>query len=151
MNLQLPKVFAASWWKSRIISSHWQLHLAWNHLTQESQTKLRNHFRPCAQCAEAEMRLRRIGTNGSAPSSLMQIPLNQELSMSGNSDKAAGATNEAIGKAKQGIGNVVGSDKMKSEGATQELKGDAQKTTGDAKNAAKDAIDKTAAALKKPL
>jgi uncharacterized protein YjbJ (UPF0337 family) len=71
--------------------------------------------------------------------------------MSGNSDKAAGATNVAIGKAKQGIGNVVGSDKMKSEGATQELKGDAQKTTGDAKNAAKDAIDKTAAALKKPL
>ena len=69
--------------------------------------------------------------------------------MSGNSDKAAGATNETIGKAKQGIGNVVGSDK--SEGAVQELKGDAQKTTGDAKNAAKDAIDKTAAALKKPL
>ena len=42
-------------------------------------------------------------------------------------------------------------DEMKSEGAAQELKGDAQKTTGDAKNAAKDAIDKTAAALKKPL
>lgn len=32
--------------------------------------------------------------------------------MSGNSDKAAGVTNEAIGKARQGIGNVVGSDKM---------------------------------------
>ena len=71
--------------------------------------------------------------------------------MSGNSDKAAGVTNEAIGKARQGIGNVVGSDKMRSEGAVQELKGDAQKTTGDAKNLAKDAIDKTAAALKKPL
>ena len=71
--------------------------------------------------------------------------------MGGNSDKAAGVTNEAMGKARQGIGNVVGSDKMKSEGAAQELKGDAQKTTGDAKNAAKDAIDKTGAALKKPL
>ena len=71
--------------------------------------------------------------------------------MSGNSDKAAGATNEAIGKARQGIGNVVGSDKVKSEGAAQELKGDAQKATGDAKNTAKDVIDKTAAALKKPL
>jgi hypothetical protein len=33
--------------------------------------------------------------------------------MSGNSDKAAGVTDEAIGKARQGIGNVVGSDKMK--------------------------------------
>ena len=71
--------------------------------------------------------------------------------MSGNSDKAAGVTNEAIGKGRQGIGNVVGSDQMKSEGAAQELKGDVQKTTGDAKNAAKDAIDKTVAALKKPL
>lgn len=69
--------------------------------------------------------------------------------MSGNSDKAAGA--EAVGKAKQRIGNVVGSDKLKSEGAAQELKGDAQKATGDAKNATKDAIDKTAAALQKPL
>lgn len=41
--------------------------------------------------------------------------------------------------------------KMTSEGAAQELKGHAQKATGDAKTAAKDAIDKTAAALKKPL
>ena len=39
--------------------------------------------------------------------------------MSGNSDKAAGIANEAIGKAKQGIGNVVGSDKLKAEGAAQ--------------------------------
>jgi uncharacterized protein YjbJ (UPF0337 family) len=40
---------------------------------------------------------------------------------------------------------------MTSEGAAQELKGHAQKATGDAKTVAKDAIDKTAAALKKPL
>jgi uncharacterized protein YjbJ (UPF0337 family) len=71
--------------------------------------------------------------------------------MSGNSDKAAGVANEAIGKAKQGIGRAVGSDKMKAKGAAQELKGDAQKATGDTKNAAKNAIDKTAAALKRPL
>jgi uncharacterized protein YjbJ (UPF0337 family) len=32
----------------------------------------------------------------------------------------------AIGKAKQGIGKAVGSDKMKAKGAAQELKGDAQ-------------------------
>ena len=52
MNLQLPKVFAASWWKSRIISSHWQLHLAWIHLTQESQTKLRARILGCARSAQ---------------------------------------------------------------------------------------------------
>jgi uncharacterized protein YjbJ (UPF0337 family) len=71
--------------------------------------------------------------------------------MSGTSDKVAGLTNEAIGKAKQGIGSVVGSDKLKGEGAAQELKGDAQKALGDAKNATKDAVDKTADAIKRNL
>jgi uncharacterized protein YjbJ (UPF0337 family) len=52
--------------------------------------------------------------------------------------------NEAVGKAKQGIGNVVGSDRLKAEGAAQELKGDVQKATGDAKAAVKDAADKAA-------
>jgi uncharacterized protein YjbJ (UPF0337 family) len=41
--------------------------------------------------------------------------------MSANSDKAAGVANEALGKAKQGIGSAVGSDRLKSEGAAQEL------------------------------
>jgi uncharacterized protein YjbJ (UPF0337 family) len=45
--------------------------------------------------------------------------------MSGTSDKPAGVTNEAVGKAKQGIGSAVGSDKLKAEGAAQEAKGDA--------------------------
>lgn len=71
--------------------------------------------------------------------------------MSGTSDKAAGLGNEAMGKAKQGVGSVVGSDKLKNEGAAQEARGDAQKAVGDAKNATKDAVDKTAAAIKKPL
>jgi uncharacterized protein YjbJ (UPF0337 family) len=71
--------------------------------------------------------------------------------MSGTSDKAAGIANEVVGKVKQGVGSVVGSDKLKSEGAAQEAKGDAQKAVGDAKNATKHAIDKTADALKKPL
>ncbi len=71
--------------------------------------------------------------------------------MSGTSDKVAGLTNEAIGKVKQGVGSVVGSDKLKGEGAAQELKGDAQKALGDAKNATKDAVDKTADAIKRNL
>ena len=41
-------------------------------------------------------------------------------------DRAAGLTNEAIGKAKQGIGKVVGSTDLQTEGAIQETKGDAQ-------------------------
>jgi uncharacterized protein YjbJ (UPF0337 family) len=64
---------------------------------------------------------------------------------------ASGLANEAVGKAKQDIGNVVGSDKLKTEGAAQELKGDAQKATGDAKAAVKDATNKAAAAINKNL
>jgi uncharacterized protein YjbJ (UPF0337 family) len=41
-------------------------------------------------------------------------------------DKASGLANEAIGKIKQGLGSAVGSDKLKGEGAAQELKGHAQ-------------------------
>jgi uncharacterized protein YjbJ (UPF0337 family) len=63
----------------------------------------------------------------------------------------SGPANEAAGKAKQGLGNMVGSDKLKSDGAAQELKGDAQKATGDAKAAVKDAANKTADAINKKL
>lgn len=64
--------------------------------------------------------------------------------MGSTTDKASGLANEAIGEAKQGIGNVVGSDKLEAEGAAQELKGDAQKAVGNAKAAIKDVADKTA-------
>lgn len=63
----------------------------------------------------------------------------------------AGISNEAVGKVKQGVGSITGSEKLKSEGAAHEAKGGAQKAVGDAKNATKHAIDKTADALKKPL
>ena len=71
--------------------------------------------------------------------------------MGSTADKASGLANEAVGKAKQGFGNVVGSDELKEEGAAQELKGDAQKATGDAKAAVKDAVNKTAGAINKKL
>jgi uncharacterized protein YjbJ (UPF0337 family) len=73
------------------------------------------------------------------------------FSMGSTADKASGLANEVAGKAKQGIGTVVGSDKLKSEGAAQELKGDVQKATGDAKAAVKDTGSKTADALNKKL
>lgn len=67
--------------------------------------------------------------------------------MSGTTDKIKGLANEAAGKAKQGIGNAVGSEKLRQEGAAQELKGDAQKLAGDTKNAIKDKADKVADAI----
>jgi uncharacterized protein YjbJ (UPF0337 family) len=71
--------------------------------------------------------------------------------MGSTEDKIKGAANEAIGKAKQGIGEAVGSDKMQGEGAVQEVKGKGQQVLGDAKEATKDAVNKAAAAANKNL
>jgi uncharacterized protein YjbJ (UPF0337 family) len=66
----------------------------------------------------------------------------EDNAMSSTTDKIKGAANEALGKAKQGVGDVTGNDKLKAEGAAQELKGKAQGTVGDAKSAVKSATDK---------
>jgi uncharacterized protein YjbJ (UPF0337 family) len=71
--------------------------------------------------------------------------------MGATTDKIKGATHEAIGKAKQGIGEATGSDKMQGEGAMQEVKGKGQQALGDAKQATKDAANKAAAAANKNL
>ena len=71
--------------------------------------------------------------------------------MGSTADKVKGATNETVGKAKQGVGEATGSEKMKDEGAAQELKGKGQKVVGDAKQAAKDAMNKAAAKANKKL
>jgi uncharacterized protein YjbJ (UPF0337 family) len=71
--------------------------------------------------------------------------------MGATTDKVKGATNEAIGKAKQGVGEAVGSDLLQGEGAVQEVKGKGQKAVGDAKEATKDAVNNAADAANKKL
>ena len=71
--------------------------------------------------------------------------------MGSTTDKVKGATNEAIGKAKQGIGEATGSDRLQGEGAIQEAKGKGRRTLGDAKEATKDAVNRAAAAANKKL
>jgi len=71
--------------------------------------------------------------------------------MGSTTDKVKGATNEAIGKAKQGIGEATGSDRLQGEGAIQEAKGKGQKALGDAKDATKDAVNRAASAANKKL
>ena len=66
----------------------------------------------------------------------------QEYPMSATTDKIKGHANEAMGKAKQGIGEVTGSEKLQAEGLAQEAKGDVQKGVGNAKQTVKDAADK---------
>lgn len=67
--------------------------------------------------------------------------------MGSTSDKIKGTANEYMGKAKQGIGEAVGSDQMQGEGAIQEGKGHAQQAVGDAKAAAEKAAGKAKDAL----
>ncbi|WP_439401323.1 CsbD family protein [Bradyrhizobium sp. DASA03068] len=69
--------------------------------------------------------------------------------MGSTTDNIKGAANEAIGKAKQGVGEATGSDRMKGEGVVQEVKGKGQQAMGDAKDAAKDAMDRAAAAARR--
>jgi uncharacterized protein YjbJ (UPF0337 family) len=71
--------------------------------------------------------------------------------MGATTDKIKGTANEAIGKAKQGIGEATGSDRMRGEGMVQEIKGKGQNAMGDAKQATKDAVNDTAAATNKNL
>jgi len=71
--------------------------------------------------------------------------------MGATTDKIKGATNEAIGKAKQGVGEATGSDRLQGEGVIQEVKGKGQKAMGDAKQATKDAVNDAAAKTNKNL
>ncbi len=71
--------------------------------------------------------------------------------MSSTTDKIKGVANEVAGSVKEGVGKAVGSDKLRAEGAAQELKGKAQKAVGDAKDTWKDAANKTAEQVNKRL
>lgn len=62
--------------------------------------------------------------------------------MSSMTDKIKGATNEAIGNVKQGVGKATDNDRLRVEGKAQEIKGETQQAVGKAKDAVKDAIDK---------
>jgi len=75
----------------------------------------------------------------------------RSFAMGSTTDKIKGNANEAIGKAKQGIGEATGSDRLQGEGAMQEAKGHVQKAVGNAKEATKEAVDKAAAAAKRNL
>jgi len=71
--------------------------------------------------------------------------------MGATADKIKGVANEAAGKAKQGIGQATGSDRLQGEGVIQEVKGKGQKAVGDAKQATKNAVNNAASAANRNL
>ena len=65
--------------------------------------------------------------------------------MSSTTDKAKGYANQAVGKAKEGIGRVAGDANLEAEGDAQQVKGNVQVGVGKIKDAAKEgakAVDK---------
>jgi uncharacterized protein YjbJ (UPF0337 family) len=66
-------------------------------------------------------------------------------------DKIKGTANEAVGNVKQGVGKVVGSEKLQAEGKAQEIKGEVQKAVGSAKESVKDVANASADKIDKAL
>jgi len=62
--------------------------------------------------------------------------------MGATADRIKGATNQAVGKGKQAVGEATGSTRLQAEGAGQELKGKVQSATGKAKDEVKNRVDK---------
>lgn len=71
--------------------------------------------------------------------------------MGSGTDKIKGMANEAAGNIKQGVGKVVGNDRMRVEGAAQEAKGEVQQAVGKTKDAVKDAANRGADAVNRKL
>lgn len=56
----------------------------------------------------------------------------------GTGDKIRGTLEETKGEVKQGVGDLTGDDRLKSEGALDEAKGKAQNLLGDIKDKVED-------------
>ena len=57
-------------------------------------------------------------------------------------DRLKGLTNEAVGAAKRGVGNLTDDEQLKAEGRAQKLRGQAQEERGKVKDTIENAIDK---------
>lgn len=61
--------------------------------------------------------------------------------MSSTEDKVKGNTNEAVGKGKQGLGDLTDDEQLQAEGKGQETKGKGQDLKGKIKDKLKDMIN----------
>ncbi len=57
-------------------------------------------------------------------------------------DRLKGLTNEALGSAKRGVGNLTDDEELKAEGRAQKLKGQVQQEKGKAKDSVENMLDK---------
>ena len=71
--------------------------------------------------------------------------------MGSTTDKIKGYANEAIGNVKQGVGKLVGNERLQVKGTVQETEGEVQVAVGKAKAGVKDAANKVAGTLNEKL
>ncbi len=57
-------------------------------------------------------------------------------------NRVQGAFDQAKGSVKEGVGKLVGDDKLTAEGMADKVKGKGESTVGGAKDAVRDAADK---------
>jgi uncharacterized protein YjbJ (UPF0337 family) len=62
-------------------------------------------------------------------------------------DKTKGNVNQAVGAAREKLGDAVGAEGMEAKGAEQHAKGDLQEATGKAKDALHSVADKVKKAI----
>jgi uncharacterized protein YjbJ (UPF0337 family) len=60
-------------------------------------------------------------------------------------DRVTGKFDQAVGKAKEKLGNAMGNDKLANEGVADQVKGAAKETWGNVKDAARSARDRRTA------
>lgn len=66
-----------------------------------------------------------------------------------NTDKIEGMARGAIGKAQEGLGDIVGDSNTQAEGMTRQVAGRAQEAYGDVKEGAQDALEQLSSAVEK--
>lgn len=64
-----------------------------------------------------------------------------------NEDRIEGASRDIVGKAERGLGEAVGSERLKGDGVVDQVTGSIQHGYGQIKDALADAIDDTPAAI----
>ncbi len=69
--------------------------------------------------------------------------------MGSTAEKIKAIANKAAGKVKQGVGEAIGSKKMRDKGKAQEIKGVGQQAMGKSKSAVTDTANKGANTINK--
>lgn len=78
----------------------------------------------------------------------ISVWMDPEEPMSNQKDKGAGVAQQVVGRFKQGIGKVIGNERMEAEGKAQELEGRAREEAAKAAERSKGKVEQVVRAIK---